>query len=106
MLYDPKWEAPVKADPLTLPALVAWLAKHPADKIYCYSDGGHCLAAQYNKAIGRAYCMSIIGLVGDPDSTWIFDDYLERIAVGEAADQSDWTFGGALERAKKFAAAS
>lgn len=36
MLYDPKWEKPAEttnADPLTLPAVIAWLEKQPADKV-------------------------------------------------------------------------
>lgn len=49
MLYDPKWEKPeVKAKPLTLPHLIAWLETQPADKTYNYDcHDGTCLLDRY-----------------------------------------------------------
>lgn len=86
MLYDPKWE--VKANPCTLDALITWLEKQPADQWYCYQLRGRCLAAQYNKHIGRRYRVPIASPRGN------FSQQLEYIAVGEPH-----TFGAALERA-------
>ena len=52
MLYDPKWEGEVKADPFKIESLVAWLEKQPADEQYCYLSNGECLLAQYFTAAG------------------------------------------------------
>ena len=52
MLYDKRWDAKTKTDPLSLDSLIAWLEKQPADAKYCYSDTGACLLAQYFAAIG------------------------------------------------------
>lgn len=52
MLYDPKWEAPTKTDPLTLTSLVAWLEQQPGDREYCFADSGYCLLCQYFAAQG------------------------------------------------------
>lgn len=110
MLYDPKWEIPVKADPLLLDALIAWLEKHPADEQYCFTDYGLCLAAQYNASIGRRYDRDHIRLdvystiaLGGRHSNATFDEKLEAIACA-VGDSSGWTFGEAVERAHKIAA--
>lgn len=54
MLFDPKWEAGTKADPLSLAGLIAWLEKQPADRSYNYDCTGSCLIAQYLTAQGFA----------------------------------------------------
>jgi hypothetical protein len=45
MLYDKRWEKPeVKADPLTLESLIAWLEKQPSHKKYDFHNcEGKCL---------------------------------------------------------------
>lgn len=91
MLYNPNW---TKADPLTLDALIAWLETKPATRRYCYSDRGHCLAAQYNASIGRKY--RVTSLFRPVDN---FDFKLEYIAV-----QVPSTFGAALARARAMLA--
>ncbi len=50
MLYDPKWE--VKADPLSIESLIAWLEQQPPSQEYAYYCGGTCLLAQYFTAMG------------------------------------------------------
>lgn len=47
MLYDPKWEVEVKADPLSLGDLIAWLETKPVDGKYCYSKWNDCLLSQW-----------------------------------------------------------
>jgi hypothetical protein len=99
MLYDKRWDAKVsvKVNPLSLEALIAWLEKKPAEKRYCYDDAGRCLAAQYNKSLGREYDVQWIGREPTPDSS--FDYCLEWIAI-----EKPRTFGAALERARDLQA--
>lgn len=98
MLYDPKWEkTETKADPLTLPALIAWLEKQPSEKRYDYMCHGECLLAQYfTAAYGRA--------VTDAGIMAYFTDTDERIrypeTFSEVASHGESTFGDALERAR------
>lgn len=48
MLYDPKWEKPeVKADPLSLDSLIAWMEKQPLAQSYEYCDPQFCLLGQF-----------------------------------------------------------
>lgn len=93
MLHNPKWDAPPKVDPLTLTALIAWLEQQPAKRSYCYINELGCLAYQYNKSIGRKY---VTRETREPKR---FDYTLENIASVEP-----YTFGAALERARKLAA--
>ncbi len=86
MLDNVKWYLPKVADPQSLGALITWLEPFPAKKPYCYTDSGKCLAAQYNKSIGRPYASTHL----TP-----FDCDLELIALEEPH-----TFGAALERAR------
>jgi hypothetical protein len=93
MFLDTKREGEVtiKVDPLSLPALIAWLERQPAQNHYDYGCVGHCLAAQYNQFIGRKYTVKSIY---DPES---FDVALERIVVSVP-----FTFGAALDRARNY----
>lgn len=81
----------IKADPLSIEALIAWLEQQPGEAAYCYLSVGHCLAAQYNKSIRREYKPPLY------DKTGSFDQKLEWIAcTGER------TFAGALDRARSL----
>lgn len=100
MLYDPKWEVETRApaEVWSLPRLVAWLEKQPADVEYCYTSSGHCLIAQYLSNCGWKQ-----PLVGG----WVVCDWqgdqidralppkFKRISQNEPR-----TFGAALERAR------
>jgi len=77
-----------KADPLSIEALITWLELQPGEAAYCYSSVGHCLAAQYNKSIGRKYMPVLYDRAGN------FDNKLEWIAC-----HGERTFAGALARA-------
>lgn len=93
MLFDPKWEVQTKPDVFSLESLIAWLEKQPADRQYDYCLPGTCLVAQYLSANGVE------------DSTLSSED-LDRlgwhdIAQDEDGLPQDWTFGGALCRARK-----
>jgi hypothetical protein len=85
MLYDKRWEA----DPLKLETLISWLELQPSDKLYCYSNMKDCLIAQYGAAHNRQW-----DNLTNADVTFMG---FHSIAVNRP-----WTFGGALERARKL----
>jgi hypothetical protein len=98
MLYDPKWEVQVKADPFSLESLIVWLEKQPAEKQYCYGDNGRCLLADYFTSVG--YENVSVGACDfhhgpNLEMTAKFSDDFSDIAVNRP-----WTFGAALERAR------
>ncbi len=99
MLYDPKWESEVKADPFSLSSLVAWLEKQPADKEYCYVDTGRCLLCQYFSAMGfKQVTMTPFDFCHAKGAANLPDGF-DEIAQGNNMDMVR-TFGAALARAK------
>lgn len=99
MLYDPKWE--VKADPFSLPSLIAWLEMRPKDDLYCYESTGRCLLAQYFKSCG--YDNPCAG----PDVIYYGPQLRKLIPTPPAFQEVSFgqprTFGAALERARAIA---
>lgn len=104
MLYDPKWEQQTKADPLKIETLIAWLEKQPASLEYCYEDTAVCLLAQYfafteGREVARTGTFTVGFKDGNPglefDVAW----------HNRIAGQEPFTFGAALDRASKLAAA-
>lgn len=96
MLYDPKWEAPVKVEPYSIEGLIAWLEKQPADTEYDWPDTHGCLACKYLEGIGRRELRE--GTLGSVfKNNWT---YHQVCAV------EPWTFGAALKRARECAAES
>jgi hypothetical protein len=94
MLYDPKWEKTVKADPFTFKSLIAWLEKQNPETVYCYTKPDQCLVAQYLKAHGVTdYCLD----------SYELDEKLPGLgAVALGHDRAPArTFGAALARARK-----
>lgn len=96
MLYDPKWEVEVKADPFKLETLISWAEKQPADKAYdfwCH----RCYLGQYFEAHGFQ-----IDMIGTGNVTFTghgarpLPPHFNRIAQSEPH-----TFGAALARARK-----
>lgn len=90
MLYDPKWQK----QPRTIEHLIEWLESHQPDRRYRYMDSYRCLAQQYNDHVGHDY------KIPNPIKMWwgkSFDAKLEKIGSGRPH-----TFGGALERARKY----
>lgn len=101
MLYDPKWER--KTDRVfggvSLQALIAWLETKPSDEKYDYGTPTQCAIAQYLQSRGYSEMESVIDFGLDPQPC---DEgyWLERIM-----NATPYTFGGALERARRAAAA-
>ena len=104
MLYDPKWEVQTKADPLTLPALIAWLEQQPTRRTYCYASVGNCLLHQYFRAAGfpMAAGHGVGGthwnLADEPSNCRPLPEGFGEVALGQPH-----TFGAALERARAAA---
>lgn len=98
MLYDPKWEVEVKADPLTLESLIAWLETKPTDEAYDYHNcHGRCLYGQYMASHGIKWKESGASIPGLAPKAR--DRFCELVYCA-VADQGPWTFGAALERAR------
>jgi hypothetical protein len=100
MLYDPKWEIEIKADPFSLDSLIAWLEKQPANETYAWHCQGQCMLGQWLKYI-------------DPRSGEADGDSFQYFVNGEVHDfnkyadiamHGDANFGAALERARAAAA--
>lgn len=98
MLYDPKWE--VKADPLSLESLIAWLEKQPANGVYDAVSADKCLLAQWLKSQDRA-----ARLVGGGNSfRYSFNgstvelNRFDPVVFG----MGEYTFGAALHRARRM----
>lgn len=93
MLYDPKWE--VKADPLSMEGLIAWLEKQPAAKRYNYNNcQGKCLYGQYMAAHGVVWEES-----GATENRTARGEFCSLV-YGTVASCRPWTFGAALKRAR------
>ena len=89
MLFRPQWEA--KTDPLTMEGLIAWLETKPADETYDYENcHGDCLYGQYVASHGISWEESRV-----PFMSYVYQ---------HVAHQYPWTFGTALERARKAVA--
>ena len=77
--------------------LIAWLEMQPADKKYDYTLPDRCLLAQYLKSHGEHfYCLDSF------EAAAFFGDN-SYVVQARGADNRDWTFGAALERARKLA---
>lgn len=102
MLYDKRWDAKVETnvDVLKLETLIAWLEKQPATEKYDYNNcNGRCLYGQYLTHHGVSWKEELKHTkLGDPRSD--FRDYVyEHVAC-----EKPWTFGAALDRARKLLA--
>jgi hypothetical protein len=99
MLYDPKWEVEVRAEPFSLESLIAWLEKQPANQSYAWHCQGQCMLGQwlrsidpqFGEAAGNSFQYFVNGAVRD------FDHFSDIAVFGET------TFGAALERAREAA---
>ncbi len=77
----------------TLPGFVEWLSRKDPNERYEWPRAEICACGQYAKSIG------VDGWIARGDDTW---PKLNLIAKGNASfDDSEWTFGKCLDRAKK-----
>lgn len=99
MLYDKRWDKQIKADPLTIESLIAWLEKRDPKATYRYEDcEGGCLYGQYMAAMGFPW----LEACGKSNNTAI--GAFESQVYYDVASEKPRTFGAALERARKLAA--
>jgi hypothetical protein len=100
MLYDKRWDKPgVKVDQLKIESLIEWLETMPPRKEYPYHNcNGACLLGQYLTACGFNWEKQIKGAHGyDIPGVNDFKDYVYL----HVACSRPWTFGAALERARR-----
>ena len=102
MLWNKNWDKKdVKADPMSLANLIAWLEQQPRNKEYCYMSHGGCLLAQYlTFSFGRkALDVGALGFVfaDDQMNPHPTPNSFQDIAAGKP-----YTFGAALARAREY----
>lgn len=96
-----EWQARSLSKPVTfdLPGLIAWLKTRPMREAYQYSNSRCCLAAQFNRAVGREYHVATQrGDIRKHLDEGTFERVLEIIA-----GRSPHTVLGALQRASRLA---
>ncbi|MBR0868900.1 hypothetical protein JQ633_00910 [Bradyrhizobium tropiciagri] len=86
-----------KADPFTLESLIAWLETQPSNTEYDWINCDACLCGQYVRAItGNDF----------PSGVTIYAHmFADHVEYGDVASERPWTFGAALDRARKALAA-
>lgn len=102
MLYDTRWDANVKADPLKIETLVAWLEQQHPKAEYCYEDTAVCLLAKYfGQSEGKDVNCTGTMVVRFEDGT----DIIFPVSWhNKIAEPTPHTFGAALKRAREYAA--
>jgi len=95
MLYDPKWEKLVETEP-TFSGFIAWLERQNPAETYDWGSLCSCAVANYMASMGfpinkRPSLGSIFGEHGMP----------ARNRYGDICCQRPWTYGAALQRARK-----
>lgn len=104
MLYDPKWEKTVKADPFTIEALIAWLEQQPAARHYEYMNcDGECLYGQYMRHVGVSWKEARYATYNGRRKDDIHAPFREAVYFPIASSEPH-TFGNALYRARGVAA--
>lgn len=102
MLYDPKWEVQVKADPLTLETLVEWLETQNPAAPYNFYCAGECMVGQWVKSVDQKARPA-------KKDGWGADYYLVHgkienlhrfVSIANSGEENGMTFGAALERAR------
>lgn len=89
MLYDPKWEVEAKPGVFSVESLIAWLETQDSAREYEWANcEGFCLLSQYLTAMGK-----------HPATDYKHLDVEMRCEVACALP---YTFGAALDRARKF----
>jgi hypothetical protein len=82
---------------ISLHALIRWLEAQPTEQPYEYTAPDRCALAQYLKGLGYSAPDSSIDFGPEPQSAD------EGFWLHEIVRTQPWTFGAALERARKTA---
>lgn len=100
MLFDPKWEVAVKADPLSLDSLIEWLETQNPQQQYDYCWPETCAVAQY--LVAKNHPQTVLTSMELDRLGW------HEIAQGTSEDGAAdrWTFGAVLRRARKAKSAA
>lgn len=92
MLYNESWTKP-RNEIYSIPGLIAWLEKQPANYVYDYTDYNSCATAQYLRTCGERH----VGLLTSE---------LEQFNWHQIVAPRPWSYGAALERARKVLGAA
>lgn len=92
MLYRQEWSIPkvqpVRPSAFSIESLIMWLEQQPADERYDYHCiRGGCLIGKYCKSVGISFSLCHTAFHRRDDLS--------------IAESSPWTFGAALDRARK-----
>ncbi len=102
MLYDKKWDQKVKETELSLDGLIAWLETMPPEGEYDWYSIKGCVFCQYQKAAGK--WVKHIEFEYLPESRYDYHLIGANNTETTSGTKADWTFGKALERARKVQA--
>lgn len=99
MLYDKRWDKPVKADTFSVAGLIAWLETQSPEQEYNWSDIDGCVLCNYLRAV--------TGVSRPAGTYWVNKTGgLGRNTLGpdwgywEICQTLPWTYGAALTRAR------
>lgn len=107
MLYDTRWDrTETKPDVFSLESLIAWLQKQPWNGKYEYSNCRECLLTQYFLAMGYQNVeiddLSLRHDGGKIALPSLFNAIaLDKSEIFHRPGDYRWTFGAALDRARK-----
>lgn len=93
MLNNPNW----KSHGISLAGFVAWLEQQDPNRKYEYWSCQVCAIGQYAASIGKRYADVI---EADKRAFLVTQDWNNKITY-----QQPWTFGAALERARRYVGA-
>lgn len=91
MLFDPKWEVQTKPDVYSLEGFVSWLEKQPTERAYDWYDVHGCIVCQYLDSV----------LPPDRETALLSRVFSTSDQYHQVAGKWPWTFGAALDRARK-----
>jgi hypothetical protein len=98
MLYNPSWNR--FKDILSVNSLIQWLETQPPDGRYSYINEKDCMLCRYFRDMGLEKVIVDPFRVGHSGGEFELPQSLDKISMGSG--QYDWSFGGALERARRY----
>jgi hypothetical protein len=97
MLYDPKWQAEVKPDPMLLSSLIGWLERQPPDDGYEFWCRMCCLGKYFADAGFDILMIGTGNVTLSSGERFELPKYFNRIAQSRPH-----TYGAALDRAQRI----
>ncbi len=88
---------------ITLEGLTAWLETKPPQERYGYLDSRRCLIAQYVNSLGPIAWIEVGPYSFATERDTVYFGWSIGTVSSDYHGSRDWTFGGALKRAKELA---